>query len=81
MTRFRQLLETGQCPRELSYVNDIKGTGVQFTLQDYRSLAAINRDDLVLFNQAEAQRMKDDAELRKQEADGTARGSGIRSQS
>ena len=35
------------------------------TLQDYLSLASLNRDDLVLFNEAEAQRARDDAELAK----------------
>lgn len=38
---------------------------MQITLADYRSLAALNRDDLVLW--AEAQRLKDEAEMRGRE--------------
>ena len=32
-------------------------------MSDYRGLASINRDDLALWNEAEAQRMKDESEL------------------
>lgn len=54
----------GRCPGELEYVNQLKGAGVQISLSDYRTLAALNREDLILFNEAEAQRVQDDAELR-----------------
>ena len=35
------------------------------TLADYRGLTSINRDDLVLFNEAEAQRTRDEWELER----------------
>ena len=44
-------------------MNQLKGAGVQITLSDYLTLASLNRDDLVLFNEAEAQRAEDAAEL------------------
>ena len=53
----------GRCPGELSWVNQLKGAGVQITLADYRTLAALNVEDLILFNEAEAQRAEDAAEL------------------
>jgi len=55
----------GRCPSELQYINAFRGAGVTLTLWDYRSLASLNRDDLVLWNDAEAQRAKDEAELTK----------------
>ena len=56
-----------QCPPELSYVNDLKRTGITITLEDYLKLSSLNRDDLMLWNTAEAQRIEDEIELRKQE--------------
>ena len=41
----------------------MKGAGVQITLADYRTLAALNVEDMILFNEAEAQRAEDAAEL------------------
>ena len=35
------------------------------TLGDYKGLASLNRDDLILWNEAEAQRAEDQAELDK----------------
>ena len=53
----------GRCPPELQYINALRGAGVTLTLRDYQGLASLNRDDLVLWNEAEAQRARDDAEL------------------
>lgn len=58
-------LEMGQCPRELEYVNLMKLAGVRIGLSDYWDIAAINRDDLALWSQAEAQRAEDEAKLRR----------------
>ena len=60
------MLEMKQCPPELSYVNDLKRAGVVITLEDYLKLSSLNRDDMVLWNEAEAQRTEDEIELRKQ---------------
>ncbi len=57
----------GRCPPELQYINALRGAGVTLTLRDYQSLASLNRDDLVLFNEAEAQRARDDEKLGKGE--------------
>lgn len=57
-----------QCPPELGYVNDLKRAGITITLEDYRKLSNLNRDDIALFNEAEAQRIEDEIELRKQES-------------
>ena len=53
----------GHCPPELQYINSLRGAGVTLTLKDYQSLASLNRDDLILFNEAEAKKAKDDGEL------------------
>ncbi len=45
------------------YVNLMKAAGVVLLLGDYVSLAAINRDDLVLWHFAEQQRIEDDNKL------------------
>lgn len=55
----------GRCPSELQYINSLRGAGVTLTLKDYQSLASLNRDDLILWNEAEVQRARDDAELDK----------------
>ena len=61
----------GRCPGELEYLNHLKGAGVQISLADYRTLAALDRDDLILWNESEVQRLQDDAELAKKgEGDG-----------
>ena len=46
-------------------MNQLKGAGVQITLADYRTMAALNVEDMILFNEAEAQRAEDAAELRR----------------
>lgn len=60
------MLETKKCPPELGYVNDLKRVGVTITLKDYQELASLNRDDLAVWNEAEAQRTEDEIELQKQ---------------
>jgi len=45
------------------YVNALASSGVVLNLTEYKDLAAINRDDIVLWNQAEAQRQHDEIEL------------------
>ena len=55
-----------QCPPELMYVNNLKKAGITLTLSDYKGMAALNRDDIALWNEAEAQRTKDETELQKQ---------------
>ena len=62
---FRRELEMGRCPPELGYINALRGAGVTLTLSDYKGLASLNRDDLILWNEAEAQRAEDQAELDK----------------
>jgi hypothetical protein len=57
----------GECPPELSYLNNIKGAEVTLTLSDYRKLAAISRDDLILWNEAALQRAEDKAALDAQD--------------
>lgn len=54
-------------PGNLAYINMMLGAGVQLTLSDYRGLAAINRDDLVDWNMAREQRMKDEVALKDEE--------------
>jgi len=53
----------GQCPSELRYCNDLRAAGVTITLADYRGLASINRDDLVLMGEAAARKAEDDITL------------------
>jgi hypothetical protein len=60
-------LELERCPPELGYINTLKKAGIVLSLSDYREMAALNRDDLALWNEAEYQREADRAELRKQE--------------
>lgn len=50
------------------YVNRIVSAGAVLNLSEYKDLAAINRDDFVLWNEAEAQRKADAIELANQEA-------------
>jgi len=54
-----------RCPPELGYINSLKKAGVVINLADYRGLAAINRDDLILWGDAEAQRLQDEQKLRE----------------
>jgi len=58
------MLEMKQCPSELRYINNLKRAGIVITLADYRKMASLNRDDLILWNDAEAQRIQDEQELR-----------------
>ncbi len=60
-------LELERCPPELNYINVLKKAGITLTLSDYKSLASLNRDDLVLWSEAENQREVDRIELKKQE--------------
>jgi len=55
-----------RCPPELGYINNLKKTGIVLNLADYRGLSAINRDDLILWGEAEAQRLEDEQKLREQ---------------
>lgn len=44
-------------------MNQIVLSGVRITLSEYRDLAAINRDDLVLWESARLQRQEDELDL------------------
>ena len=55
-----------RCPLELGYINNLKKAGIVLNLADYRGLSAINRDDLILWGEAEAQRLEDEQKLREQ---------------
>jgi len=55
-----------RCPPELGYINNLKKAGIVLNLADYRGLSAINRDDLILWGEAEAQRLEDEQKLREQ---------------
>ena len=67
------MLEIGRIPPPLAYLYLITTAGVTFTLADYRTMAAINRDDLVLWNEAKIQREKDEAEMAQQNSQQPAR--------
>ena len=54
-----------RCPPELGYINSLKKAGIALTLADYWDLASINRDDLILWGEAEAQRLEDEQKLRE----------------
>jgi len=55
-----------RCTPELGYINTLKKAGIVLNLADYRGLSAINRDDLILWGEAEAQRLEDEQKLREQ---------------
>ena len=55
-----------RCPPELGYINNLKKAGIILNLADYWGLSAINRDDLILWGEAEAQRLEDEQKLREQ---------------